>query len=191
MSEKTVSNIIMRILIDSTEDILGKNGLAALLKYCGLSDFIDNRPDFSLVKNYTDDDLNRITSNFYDFIGPGAKAIFRMVGKSTVKRVIDSGALAPVMNLKGEEKFIGAMQMYALATGKGEMKRVGNVMVYDNPACAGRAHVKSEVPVCSIINGIMDRLLAWSEVEGMRSIETKCKAMGDDRCCYEVVAADT
>jgi predicted hydrocarbon binding protein len=187
MAEKTVSNIIIRILLDSTEEVIGNNGLKSLLSYTGMSFLLEQKPEYTLDKDYSDDDLNNITSKFFDFIGPGAKALFRLVGKTTVTHVIKSGALNSVTSLSGEEKFFGAMEMYAMATGKGKMKWVNGKMVYDNPDCASCAYLTTDVPVCTIINGIMDELLSWAGLSHMKSAETLCKAMEDDRCYFEVV----
>ena len=92
MEEKTVSNMVIRLLLDSTEDIMGTNGLKALLNYAKMPHLIEDKPEYNLEKNYTDKEYGTLTSNWYKILGnSGAKAVFRLIGRSSGKRAVETG----------------------------------------------------------------------------------------------------
>lgn len=188
MSEKTVSDAVIRVLLDATEDVLGQNGLKALLNYGGMIHLFENKPPFSMEKNYTDDDFTALSANYYKLLGTsGTKAVFRMVGMSTVKHVLSTGLMDSVKEFKGEERLFKALELYALATGRGKVTREGNTIVYDNPQCTACKNQKSDSPFCTIYNGMIDAYIKWSGIDGVQAVETKCMAMGDDTCRFEVL----
>ena len=188
MSEKTVSDAVIRVLLDATEDVLGKNGLKALLNYGGMIHLFENKPDFTMEKNYTDEDFTALSANYYKILGTSrAKAVFRMVGMSTVKQVLGTGLMDSVKEFQGKERFFKALELYVLASGRGKVFMDGDTIVYDNPQCTACRNQKAESPFCTIYNGMIDAYIKWAEVSGVQAVETKCMAMGDDTCRFEVL----
>jgi hypothetical protein len=55
LHEMTVSNLVIRLALDVTEEVMGENGLKALLNYGDLMYLLENKPDYSLERNCTDD----------------------------------------------------------------------------------------------------------------------------------------
>lgn len=190
MPEKTVSNLIIRMVLDSTEEIIGTNGLKAMLNYGGLIHLYENKPDYTLEKNYTDEEYGKLTSSWYKVLGTsGGKAVFRMIGKSSGKRSIGTGLFESFKDLPAREKLFKMVELFALATGRGKALQEGDIIVYDNPACTACTNFTSDTPVCTALNGALDEYAAWAGVQGVRTVETKCKANGDDTCRYEVLPA--
>ncbi len=188
MIEKTVSNMVMRFIIDATEDVMGKNGLKALLNYGGLMYLLENKPDYSFDKHYTDEQYGALTSSLYQVVGTqGGKALFRMVGKASGASVIEKGIFDSLKDLPGNEKLFKMLEIFAMATGRGKAEKVGDVLSYDNPQCTACRGIKDKGPVCTPINGIFDEFIKWAKVGGVRTFETKCKAKGDDTCRYEIL----
>jgi len=186
--EKNVSNMVIRFIMDATEEVLGENGLKALLNYGGLMYLLENKPDYSFEKNYTDEEYGALTSNLYKVIGTqGGKALFRLVGKATGVSIIEKGVFDSLKDLPGDEKLFKMMEIFAMATGRGKAKKVGNLLAYDNPKCTACKGIKDKGPVCTPINGIFDEFIKWAKVEGVRTFETKCMAKGDDTCRYEIL----
>jgi predicted hydrocarbon binding protein len=188
MSEKTVSNLVIRMVLDATEEIIGTNGLKALLNYGGLIHLFENKPDYSLEKNYTDEEYGKLTASWYKVLGTsGGKAVFRMIGKSSGKRSIGTGLFDSLKDLPAAERLFKMIELFALATGRGKASREGDVVVYDNPACSACTNFTSDAAVCTGLNGAFDEYAAWAGVTGVRTVETKCKAKGDATCRYEVL----
>ncbi len=190
MSEKTVSNMVVRLVLDATEEILGTNGLKALLNYGGLIDLFENKPDYSLEKNYTDEEYGRLTASWYKVLGvSGGKAVFRMIGKSMAKRSIDTGIFESLKDLPGWEKLFKMIELLALATGRGKAAMEGYIIVYDNPQCTACISLTAETAICTGLVGSFDEYAAWAGLTGIRAVETMCKAKGDDTCRYEIKPA--
>ena len=190
MSEKTVSNLVIRMVLDSTEEIIGTNGLKAMLNYGKLIHLYENKPDYSFDKNYTDEEYGQLTASWYKVLGDsGGKAVFRMIGKSSGKRSIGTGIFDSLKDLPAREKLFKMVELSSLATGRGKASKEGDVIVYDNPGCTTCVNFTSDTAVCTALNGAFDEYAAWADVTGVRTVETKCKAKGDDTCRYEVLPA--
>ncbi len=188
MVEKTVSNISIRATIDATCEILGDNGLKALLNYAKLGYILDNIPDYSFTKSYEEREFNGLTSSFYSILGTsGAKALFRLIGKAIGGKVLASGAFDSLKDLPADEKALKMLEIYAMATGKGKAFQEGDIVVYDNPQCTACVGLKDSTPVCTALNGMFDEYFKWAGVTDKRTVETKCIAMGDTACRYELV----
>lgn len=188
MEEKTVSSVVIRVLLDATEDILGVNGVKALLNYGNMGFLIENKPDYTMEKCFTDDEFAALSMNYYKILGTsGAKAVFRMVGTATVKHVIGTGVLESIEASNKEEKLFKAVELYCLASGRGKAKIESGKIVFDNPECTACKGYSDDTPFCSVYNGMLDAFIKWAGIEGLKSVETRCMAMGDDTCCWEIV----
>ncbi len=189
--EKTVSCMVMRLALDATEEVMGKNGLKALLNYGNLMYLLEDKPDYSLEKKYTDDQYGALTSNWYKILGTdGGKALFRLIGKKSGISAIDTGIFDSFKDLPAEEKIFKMLEMFAMATGRGRAERVGNVVAYDNSGCTACKNIEDKNSVCTGLNGAFDEFIKWAGLEGVSTIETKCKAKGDDTCRYEILPVE-
>ena len=185
MDEKTVANGVIRLYLDSVESIMGTNGVRALLNYTKMTYLWKNKPDYSFEKNYTDSEYSALITNLYQILGTGgAKAVFRQLGKAIAERTISLGIFDSVKELSPVERLKGAVDIYIIASGRGTITIEENLLTFDNAPCATCHEITSTTPVCTIINGFLDALAAWSGFEGARSREVLCKAMGDTTCRY-------
>jgi predicted hydrocarbon binding protein len=191
MAEKTVGNIVIRITLDASEQVLGANGLKAILNFSKMSHLLENKPDYSFEKNYTDDDFTAISSSYVDVLGlDGARAVFRIIGKAIGKNTIKIGAYDSLKDLPPDERLFKAIELYSIVSGRGKVTRVGDVIVYDNPQCTICAHAKHDHPICTLYNGYLDMTIEWSGVKNRKTVETSCKAMGDKSCRFEILSTE-
>jgi predicted hydrocarbon binding protein len=187
MPEKTVSSMVIRFVLDSTEEILGTNGLKSLLNYAGLIGLFENKPEHTLEKNYTDEEYGKLTASWYKILGTsGGKAVFRMIGKSIAKRSITSGVFESFKDLPPHDKLFKMVELFSLVSGRGKATREGDVIVYDNPQCTACSGQSSDSTICTGLNGSFDEYAAWAGITGVATVETTCKAKGDKSCRYEV-----
>ncbi len=117
----------------------------------------------------------------------GSKAIIRQVGDATAKQIIKSGILDSLADFKKEEKLLKALEIYIMGSKRGEVTIEDGNIVFDNKMCTTCLNITDNAPVCTFVNCIIDGLAKWAGVEGKRSVETKCKAMGDESCRHEVL----
>lgn len=190
MTEKTVTDGVIRIVMDATEEVLGENGLKAMLNFAKMSYLIENKPDYGYEKKYTDEEYARILHSYYDVLGvSGAKSIFRMIGRAIVKRTTGLGLFDAFKDLPAEERLLKSLELYTTISGRGRAFMENGVIVYDNTACTTCSGIESKNPVCTIVSGFLDDMAAWSGIQGKRSVETRCKAMGHETCRYEILPA--
>jgi predicted hydrocarbon binding protein len=188
MAEKTVSNIVIRSILDATREVLGENGLKALLNYAGMAYILGGTPDYSFAKNYEEREFSTLAASYYSILGTsGAKALFRLIGKAIGAKVIASGVFDSLKDAPIDEKSLKVVELYAMATGKGTVFREGETIVYDNPQCTACQGLKDDTPVCTAQNGMFDEFFKWAGVKGKRTVETKCFAIGDKTCRYELL----
>ena len=188
MTEKTVSNMVIRFIMDATEEVMGENGLKAVLNYGGLTYFLENKPDYSFDKNYTDDEYGALTFNLFKVIGTqGGKALFRLVGKSSGKAIIEKGVFDSLKELPEKEKLLKMMEIFAMATGRGKTEEIDGTIMYDNPKCSACQGIEDKGPVCTPINGIFDEFIKWAGLDGYRPMRLSARRWGmirvDTRYC--------
>jgi predicted hydrocarbon binding protein len=188
VDEKTVASGTVRILMDATEEVIGTNGLKALLNFAMMSSLIEDRPGYGFEKAYTDIEYARIIVSFYELLGvPGAKALFRVIGKAIAKHATNLGLFDSFKGLPPRERLFKAIELYTMASGRGTALIEGDTVVYDNDACTTCYNIKSDVAICTILNGFLDSMAAWAGLMGVRTVETQCKAMGAATCRYEIL----
>jgi len=191
MAEKTVGSIVVRLTLDASEEVLGANGLKAILNFSKMAHLLENKPDYSFEKGFTDDEFRAITSSFVDVLGlDGSRAVFRKIGRAIGKNTIKIGGYDSFKDLPPDEKLMKALELYAAVSGRGTVTREGGVVVYDNPQCTLCAHAKHDHPICSLYNGYMDTVIEWADVPGKKTVETACMAMGDKSCRFEILSID-
>lgn len=191
MEEKTVASGTVRVLMDAAEEVIGTNGLKSLLNYAMMSHLMNEKPGYGFEKTFSDMEYSRIIVSFYELLGvPGAKAIFRIIGKVIAKRVRDLGLFDSFKDLPPKEKLFKAVELYTVVSSRGTVAMEPDRTIFDNRLCSTCFNLKSDVPICTVINGFLDDLAVWAGYDGVRATEIKCKAMGDETCLYEVVTGE-
>jgi predicted hydrocarbon binding protein len=188
MDEKTVASGTVRVLMDAAEEVIGTNGLKSLLNYAMMSHLMEEKPGYGFEKAYTDIEYSRIIVSFYELLGvPGAKAIFRIIGKVIAQRVRDLGLFDSFRDLPPRERLFKAVELYTTVSARGTVVMERDRVLFDNRHCTTCFNLRSDVPICTIINGFLDELAVWAGYKGVRATEIRCKALGDETCLYEVV----
>ncbi len=191
MSEKTMSDVSIRAVMDGIEVIMGTNGLKTMLNYARLSYLFDNKPPYSFAKNYTEEEFAALTNSIYVIVGiQGAKALIRLIGKEIAKFVIDQGMYTSTLEFEGEERFLKMVDIYIMVTERGRVYKENDILYFDYKECTGCKDKTSKSPMCSTIVGFFTECLRWAGLEEMEVVETKCKAVGDETCLYEIRPID-
>jgi hypothetical protein len=72
-----------RIILMSTEEIVGEKGVAALLNLAGLPEYIQNYPDDNMKKEFPFEDVGKLQQAYWDMYGPrGARVFATRAGRS-------------------------------------------------------------------------------------------------------------
>jgi hypothetical protein len=95
------TNRFARIALEAYEEVLGKNGLNAILNLAGLSNLINNYPPDNLERQFDFADFTAIHVGLEEMYGPrGGRRLASHAGRATFSDVLkDFGAMAGVGDL--------------------------------------------------------------------------------------------
>jgi predicted hydrocarbon binding protein len=183
-------------MLDALEDVMGKNGLNAILNLANLNQMIGNFPEDNLNKGFDFLDVSAINQALEEMYGPrGGRGLALRTGRATFSDALKNfGALAgagdlafKVLPLHAKLR-IGVPAMAKIFTQMSDqittVKEKEDTFVYTIhrcPVCWGRSEV--DKPVCFIAVGLLQEGLKW--VSGGREFrvnESKCVAMGHEIC---------
>jgi predicted hydrocarbon binding protein len=192
-------NRIGRIYLKAMEDVMGKNGLNAILHLAKLSHLIDNLPADNLERKFDFSDYSALNAALEEMYGPrGGRGLALRAGRASFAQGLkDFGALAgagdlafKVLPLPAKLK-IGVPAMAKIfSTVSDQKSRVEDKedhYLYIIEACPVCWDRKSEKPTCHAAVGLLQEGLRWvSGGNEFRVGETKCHAMGDKDCEFVI-----
>ncbi len=194
------TNKFARIALQAYEDIMGKNGLNAILNLAGLSNLIENYPPDNQERQFDFADYTAIHVGLEELYGPrGGRGLALRAGRATYSDVLKGyGALAGVsdqafkalpLQTKIRIGLPAAARIFSQAsdqlTSVNETEDAYIWSVHRCPACWSRTG--ADMPVCYITTGLLHAMLSW--VSGgleFRVNESKCCAMGDIVCEFVI-----
>jgi predicted hydrocarbon binding protein len=193
------------IILDALEDVMGKNGLNAILNLANLNHMIGNFPEDNLNKGFDFSDLSAINQALEEMYGPrGGRGLALRMGRATFSDCLRNfGALAGVGDLAfkvlplSAKLRIGAPAMAKIFSQMSDqistVEEKDDVILYTIhrcPVCWGRSGV--DKPVCFIAVGLLQEALKWvSGGNEFRVNESKCIATGDDVCEFVIQKTPT
>lgn len=199
-SQYNYANKIARISINALQDVMGKNGLSAILNIAHLPHLIDNLPPDNLEREFNFADFSALNQALEEIYGPrGGRGLALRAGRAAFADSLRTfGALAGVGDMAfkilplSTKLRIGIPAMAKIFTQISDqlstVREEEDVFVYTIhrcPVCWGRKN--SDKPVCFIAVGLLQEGLKWvSGGSEFRVNESKCVAMGDDVCDFVI-----
>lgn len=181
------------------EDVMGKNGINAILNLANLPNLIDNYPPDNLERQFDFADFSSIQGSLEEMYGPrGGRGLAMRVGRATFNDALKNfGALAGVGDLAFKvlpmqaKLRIGLSAMAkifsSLSDQRSTVEDKGDHFLYTIhrcPVCYGR---HSDKPDCFISTGLLIEGVKWVSGGGeFKIVETKCIAMGDLTCDFYI-----
>ena len=188
------------ITIKSLEDVMGKNGLNAILNLAGVQHYVDSYPPDNLEKGFDFAELSGICVALEEMYGPrGGRGLALRAGRATFSDALKNfGALAGVADLAfvvlplqaklriGLNAFAKMfVQLTDQETSVEERDTDFVWTIRKCPCCWGRTN--EDKPVCYISTGLLLESLKWvSGGNEFRVTETKCIAVGDEVCEFVI-----
>jgi predicted hydrocarbon binding protein len=192
-------NKFARITILAMEEVMGKNGLNAILNMAGLTHLIDNYPVDNLEREFDFADYSSLHAALEEMYGPrGGRGLALRAGRAVFGSALKNfGALAGV----GDMAFKVLPLPVKIKVGLPSVAKVftqlsdqhttveerDNEYVYvihKCPVCWGR---KTDKPACYTATGLLQECFKWvSGGHEFRVNEEKCIAMGDDVCSFVI-----
>lgn len=200
MSDKSgfyYPNKMGRLALISLEEVMGKNGINAVLNMAGLGYLIDNYPPDDLKREFDFADFGALNQTLEDMYGPrGARGLALRMGRAAFSHGIrDFGAMVGMADLAfkvlplSTKLKIGVRAMAETFTKVSDQtSRVEEdeekftYTIERCPVCWGR---KTDRPVCFQAAGVLQEGLRWvSGGKDFRVEETLCIAKGDPTCTF-------
>lgn len=194
------ANKFARIAIQAYEDVMGKNGLNAILNLANLGHLVDNYPPDNLEREFEFADFTALHIALEEMYGPrGGRGLALRAGRATFNDVLkDFGALAGVgdmafkvlpliakikIGLPASAKIFSQMTDQHSTVSEKEDTFIWTI--HRCPICWTRKGL--DRPVCYISTGLLHAMLTW--VSGgleFRINESRCCACGDDVCEFVI-----
>lgn len=193
-------NKFARIMLASLEEVMGKNGLNALLHLADLSKYIMTRPPDNLKKEFPFSDFTALQIALEDMYGPrGGRGLAVRAGRVTFKQGLEGiGTLSSVGDLAFRMLPLGTKLKLGLPALANIFSQFSDQIsqVYDEnerfiytleqcPMCCNR---EAAEPVCHFGLGHLQEALTW--VSGGHTFQVKivsCMATGDEMGRYEIM----
>jgi bacteriochlorophyll 4-vinyl reductase len=188
-----------RIFLLALEEVMGKNGVSAILNLAGLESWIDNYPADDLERGIDFADFSAINAALEELYGPRAgQGLARRAGWATFDRVLRNfGALAGVSDLafkvlplptKIKIGLPAIAKVFSQISDQEVTVEIGDdaftYTLHRCPVCWGRT---AEKPVCYVTLGLLEEGMRWlSGGQDFNIQETKCIALGDDVCEFRI-----
>lgn len=194
----SLPNRLGRITLLALEDMLGQNGLQALLHLAHLEHLIDNFPPANLERSFDFADYGALNLGLEEMYGArGGRGLALRAGRVTFAEALSNfGALAGTGDvafkvLPLNTKFKIALPAMARIfteisdqqTSVEEEEHSFLYLIHRNPVCWGRTG--EEKPVCYMQIGLLQE--AMHRISGgheFRVDEAECQAMGAEACRF-------
>lgn len=199
-SQYFYANKIARITIKALEEVMGKNGLNAILNLAHLPHLIDNYPPDNLEREFNFADFSAFNLALEEMYGPrGGRGLALRAGRTAFADSLRNfGALAGAGDLAFKVLPLSAkMRIGVPAMAKifsqisdqySTVKEQEHEFIYTIhrcPVCWGRSN--ADKPVCYVAVGLLKEGLKWlSGGNEFRVDESRCVAVGAEVCEFVI-----
>jgi predicted hydrocarbon binding protein len=199
--DSVIVNTIVRQALVSAEEVMGANGLHAVLRSSGLERFVNNLPPNDLNPSIKTSEYAGLLRAIEDFYGRASKGMLRRIGKASFQYGVReqaallgiAGVALKILPEKQRIKFILNGLVNALKKSNPEVDAwvddTGENIAYVEKTCAMCWGRQSDQPICHLYVGSVGEAVLWATGAEHEIIETHCLAKGDTYCRFEVGAA--
>ena len=201
MAERTdlmIVNALVRQALTSAQEVMGENGLNAVLRTSGLEKFVGNFPPDNLDPSIQASQYAKLNAAVEEFYGRGGRGMLRRIGKASFQYAVReqaallgiAGVALKLLPEKQRIKFILNSMAGALKKSNPQVEASvddrGDRIAYMESTCAICQGRHSEAPVCHLYAGSIAEAVHWATGKEFEIIETHCCAKGDPYCRFEV-----
>lgn len=195
------ANKFARIALDALEEVMGRNGLNAILNLAHLQGIINNHPPDNLNREFDFADFSALNLALEELYGPrGGRSLALRAGRATFDDALRNfGTLAGAGDLAFKVLPLQAKMRHGLPAMAKIFSQVSDQIstveeredafiytIHRCPVCWDRP--RSDKPVCFIATGLLQEALKWvSGGSEFRINESRCIAMGDEVCEFTIL----
>lgn len=196
--DAVIINSLVRQALTSAQEVMGDNGLNAVLRASGLERFIGNFPPNDLEPSIQASQYAQLNQAIEDFYGRAGKGMLRRIGKASFQYGVKEqaallGVAGVALKLLPERqriKFILNGMVGALKKSNPQVNawvdESGERLAYIESTCAICHGRQSETPICFLYVGSISEAVQWATGKEHAVVETHCLAKGEPYCRFEV-----
>jgi predicted hydrocarbon binding protein len=197
--EKVIVNALALQALVAIEEVMGKNGLNAVLKTSGLGRLVDSPPPDNLEPGVKAEEYAQLNQAIEDFYGRGAKGFLYRIGKASFNYGLEKqsalmgiAGAAAMKVLPQKQRITTILNSVASALKKSNPQVEAHVedqdgkIAYVESTCAICEGRTSSEPVCHLYVGSLSEAVKWATGKDYQVVETHCKAKGDSFCRFEI-----
>jgi predicted hydrocarbon binding protein len=196
--DEMIVNALVRQALTSMQEVMGENGLNAVLRSSGLEKFIGNFPPNDLMPGIQAAQYARLNQAIEDFYGRGGRGMLRRIGKASFQYAVReqaallgiAGVALKLLPEKQRIKFILNSTAEALKKSNPQVEawveEKDDRIAYHESTCAICHGRTSADPVCFLYVGSLAEAVQWATGHPYEITETHCMAKGDPHCRFEV-----
>jgi hypothetical protein len=194
-------NALLLQVMRGIEDVLGTNGLNAVLQSSGLERYVNNPPTNDLDSTVLAREYAQLNAAVEEFTGRAGKGMLQRIGRSSFQWGIKEQAA--VMGLAGialkalpqrlrRRAILLALRkglMDLVPYGLVDVREEGNILVYSDYACTICHTRHGDQAICHLYIGTISEAMSFATGKSFREfevVETLCRAKGDQCCRFEI-----
>jgi len=193
-----IVNALVRQALTSAQEVMGENGLNAVLRTSGLEKFIGNFPPDNLEPSIEASQYAKLNEAIEAFYGRGGRGMLRRIGKASFQYAVReqaallgiAGVALKLLPEKQRIKFILNSMANALKKSNPQIEAwvddKGERLAYMESTCAICFDRHSADPICHLYAGSIGEAVQWATGKEYKIIETHCLAKGDPYCRFEI-----
>ena len=191
-------NTLVRQALISAQEVMGENGLNAVLRSSGLERFIGNFPPDDLDPAIQSVEYAKFNQAIEDFYGRGGRGMLKRIGKASFQYAVReqsallglAGVALKLLPEKQRIRFILTSMVNALKKTNSQVEawvdESGDKVAYVDATCSICYARKSTDTICTLYIGTVGEAVAWATGKQYEINETHCMAKGDEYCRFEV-----
>lgn len=184
-----------RIILTSAEEVMGRQGVNAMLNMAHIPEYIGNYPPDNMKKAFPFEGVGLLQKAIWDMYGPRGARVFAvrageqafLEGLAQFKSVAAAAQVAMrvgsleakvKLGLEFFSKFFNTVSDQVVEVDEDDKHWIWRITRC--PVCWGRHDTE---PVCHLAIGVLQAALAWTtNNKKFRLLETECMAKGDESC---------
>ncbi len=200
--ERFVVNALVRQALEAIQEVMGENGLNAVLRTAGLERFIGNFPPDNLEPGVRAVEYAGLNAAIEEFYGRGGRGFLQRIGKASFQYGVReqpmlmglAGIALKALPMRQRVKFVlnsvaDALKKSNPAVEAAVTEEEGRIL-YTETTCAICEGRQASEPVCHLYVGSLTEAVKWATGSDLRVVETQCRAKGDPHCRFEVQEAE-
>ncbi len=198
IEDAVIVNALVRQALISAQEVMGENGLNAVLRSVGLARFIGNFPPNDTQPGIKTVEYAKFNEAIEAFYGRGGKGMLRRIGKASFQYGVHeqgalmgvAGAALKLMPQRQRIKFVLNAMVNALKKTNDQVdawvEDENGRIAYCESTCAICLGRHSADPICHLYVGSVGEAVRWATDQEFSIQETDCIARGDPYCRFEV-----